>query len=115
MPPMSDEGVHRVTWDGHSPTFHCDSDETANCRNYANCECESNSEEHQAHERVPQDECLYLPWLDAGAEYPAWETPWDDDGEPISPPDGEIVVIWNGEGYDWFWKDAMVDAEWGIM
>lgn len=99
-------GKHGVIWDGHQPYFYCESDADASCLNYAYCGCDEWSEDHaNLHERVPQTECLYLPWLEA-EDHTYLDLPWTEDGEPIQPRPGEIDVKWNGESYEWSYADG---------
>lgn len=100
---MNIVAVHRVEWDEHRPYFTCEGDADSICRNYPSCDCDIWSEDHE-HPYEPQTECLYLPWLeedgiDSELVY------FDDDGEPIQPPDGEIEVSWNGDSYSWVYTD----------
>lgn len=120
--------VHRVVWDARDERLNlvCEAAPDARCKWEPTCECETYSDLEQdgdgswshgafdgpmddevrhQHSR-PAHECHYRDWwhsYDVGAENGPDEAFWtyDDNDEPIPPPEGLIEFDWDGDYYTW--------------
>lgn len=95
------ETIHRVTWDGNNPTFHCDGDSASACHQYPSCEHEYWPCEHPFE---PHEQCWKLPWLDASPE-DSWFSDELVRFDEMPRIDGPIETEWEGECLLWCYGD----------
>jgi len=100
--------VHRVVWhtwaeDSFNVSFHCDGDQTADCRNYPNCGCETWDDDHE-HPSVPQATCWVLPWLECCHVEDSYQGEWEGGQPPRR--DAPIVTRFEETGPSVTWSYA---------